>query len=132
MYSAMMIPSTDATALTVESDIWNAVERSPRFVNIVNGKRATYRTQAAVLWSEEHLFVRYWVEEPFLAGTMYDRDALLFNENNVELFIDGGDVYYELEVSANNTVYEVLFAWRDNFEDRKSTRLNSSHVASSY
>src|SRR5699024_5676712 len=108
MYSARMIPSTDAKELTVESELWNAVDSSPRFVNIVNGNRAIYRTQAAVLWSEEHLFVRYWVEEPFLAGTMYNRDELLFNENNVELFIDGGDVYYELEVSANNTVYEVL------------------------
>jgi len=115
MYSAMLIPSSTAEGLTVESDLWNEVERSPRFVNIVNGKRASYRTRAAVLWSEEHLFVRYWVQEPFLAGTMYTRDELLFNENNVELFIDGGDVYYELEVSANNTVYEVLFAWRDNF-----------------
>lgn len=115
MYTAQFLGRDQAVGLTVESSLWDGVVKSPRFVNIANGKRATYSTRAAVLWSQEHLFVRYWAQEPFLAGTMMKRDQLLFNENNVELFIDGGDTYYELEVSANNVVYEVLFAWQDNF-----------------
>lgn len=113
MYEARKVTVEEAQNLTVDSPLWNEVEKGPRFVNIVNGKPAMLSTWAAVLWSDEHLFVRYWAEEPLLAGTMLERDSLLFAENNLELFIDGGDTYYELEVSANNTVYEVLFAWND-------------------
>lgn len=116
MYKALQITAEAAAALSVDSPLWDRAPKSPRFVNIVNGKNALYDTRVAVLWSPEHLFVRYWAEEPFISGTMMERDTLLFNENNVELFIDGGDFYYELEVSANNTIYEVLFAWRDHFD----------------
>jgi len=115
MYAAKRISHDQAQSLEVSSPLWERAQRSPRFVNIVNGRPATLGTEAAVLWSDEHLFVRYWAEEPFLAGTFTERDSLLFSENNVELFIDGADGYYELEISANNVVYEVLFAWKDNF-----------------
>ncbi|MFT0762913.1 carbohydrate-binding family 9-like protein [Actinomyces sp. F1_1611] len=116
MYQALKVPTSVGRDLKVDSPLWDQAAKSPRFVNIVNGKRALYQTQVAVLWSEEHLFVRYWAQEPYLSGTMLERDQLLFNENNVELFIDGGPFYYELEISANNVVYEVLFAWRDYFD----------------
>ena len=36
-----------------------------------------------------------------------------FLESDLEVFIDGGDCYYELEVNAANTVYEVFFIWKD-------------------
>lgn len=31
------------------------------------------------------------------------------------MFIDGGDCYYEFEINALNTVYEVFFIWKDAF-----------------
>lgn len=111
-YVAKRVPA-HLGELTVDTEIWHSAARSPRFVNIVNGRPATYRTHAAVLWSSEHLYVKYWAQEPFLTATFEERDSLLFNENNVELFIDGGDVYYELEISARNVLYEVLFIWQD-------------------
>src|SRR5699024_1056879 len=109
-YVAKRVPEQE---LTVGPEVWQTAERSPRFVNIVNGRPATYRTHAAVLWSEQRLYVKYWAQEAFLNATFEERDSLLFNENNVELFNDGGDVYYELEVSARNVLYEVLFIWQD-------------------
>ncbi len=116
MYSAKKISVDESREARVDSPFWDEVGKSPRFVNIVNGEVSLYDTRAAVVWSEEHLLVKYWAQEPFLNGTMMTRDQLLFNENNVELFIDGGDSYYELELSANNIVYEVLFVWRDAFD----------------
>lgn len=44
---------------------------------------------------------------------MDERDALLFFENDLEVFIDGGDSYYELESNAKGTIYEVFYIWRD-------------------
>ena len=34
----------------------------------------------------------------------------------MELFIEGRDCYYELEVNAANTIYEVFFIWRDAYQ----------------
>lgn len=115
MYEAKKV--TDPRAdLSISSPLWEHATRSPRFVNIVNARRATLATQAAVLWTDRDLLVRYWLEEPHIAATMTERDSLLFNENNVELFVEGDGVYYELEVNALNVVYEVLFAWKDQWE----------------
>ncbi len=70
-------------------------------------------TRVAVLWDDENLYVGFWVEEPFVEGTLTERDSLIYNENDVEIFIAGRDAYYELEVNALGTIYEVLFIWED-------------------
>ena len=44
---------------------------------------------------------------------MTERDGIVFAENDVEILIDGGDCYYEFELNAANTVYEVFFVWQD-------------------
>lgn len=95
---------------------WKLAPKSPRFVNIVNGEPALYDTRAAVLWDDEYLYIGFWVEEPFIKANLTERDSLLFNENNVEIFIDGVDTYYELEVNALNTIYEVFFIWKDAYK----------------
>lgn len=95
---------------------WSLVPKSPRFVDTINGGPALYDTRAAVLWDEEYLYVGYWVEEPYVSATLTERDDLLFQENNVELFIDGGDTYYEFEINALNTIYEVFFIWKDAYK----------------
>lgn len=92
---------------------WAQADWSPRFVDMATGAPAPLATAAAVLWSETHLHVAFRAEEPAPVATLTDRDALLFFENDLELFIDGGDAYYELEFNAAGTVYEVFFVWRD-------------------
>ena len=95
---------------------WELAPKSPRFVDIVTGGPALYDTRSAVLWDEEHLYIGFWIEEPFVKGELSERDSLLFNENDVEIFIDGGDTYYELEINALNTIYEVFFIWQDAYK----------------
>lgn len=66
-----------------------------------------------MLWDDEHLYVGFWIEEPHPRAHLTERDSIIFTENDVELFIDGGDCYYELEINALGTLYEVFFIWRD-------------------
>ena len=106
-------PSLDGS---LSDPAWSHAERSPCFVDMASGAPAVLRTEAAVLWSDEHLLVGFWVEEPYPTATLTTRDSLLFRENDLELFIDGGDCYYELEINALGTIYEVLFIWRDSYE----------------
>ena len=92
---------------------WAAAPRSPRFVDMVSGDPGFFDTRAAALWDDENLYVAYWVEEPFVEAAQTERDSIVFADNDVEVLIDGGDCYYEFEINALGTVYEVFFVWRD-------------------
>src|SRR5438874_5762325 len=79
---------------------------------MVSGEPGFYDTRAAALWDDEFLYVGFWAEEPFVRASLTERDSLIFVENDLELFIDGGESYYEFEVNALGTVYEVFFIWK--------------------
>jgi hypothetical protein len=95
---------------------WNKAVRSPRFVDMATGHPGFYDTRAAALWDDQAFYVAYWIEEPFVEAHLKERDTLVFNENDVEVFIDGGDCYYEFEINALGTIYEVFFIWQDAYK----------------
>ncbi len=100
----------------LSEDIWKNAARSSRFVDLVQGTHAHFDTRAAVLWDDEYLYVGYWIEEPDVRATLTERDAPIYRDNDVEFFIAGRDGYYEFEINAYNTIYEVLFFWEAEFE----------------
>jgi hypothetical protein len=100
----------------LDEPAWRQAPKSPRFVDVVSGGPALYDTRAAALWDDANLYVGFWVEEPFVRADLTERDSIIFSENDVEVFIDGIDAYYELEINARNTVYEVFFIWKDAYE----------------
>lgn len=106
--------------ITINGDltkpVWQKAVKSNRFVDMANGSPAFYDTRAAVLWNDQKLYIAFWAEEPFVSATQTDRDCLVFMENDLEVFIDGGDAYYELEINALNTLYEVFFIWKDAYK----------------
>jgi len=95
---------------------WIKAQKSPRFVDMVTGDPAFFDTRAAALWDDENLYIGFWVDEPFVEAHLTERDSLIFMENDVEVFIDGGDCYYEFEINALNTIYEVFFIWQDAYQ----------------
>lgn len=97
----------------LDEAVWQKAPQSPRFVDMVTGDAAIFDTRAAALWDDENLYVGFWIQEPFVEASLSERDSLIFTENDVEVFIDGGDCYYEFEINALNTIYEVFFIWRD-------------------
>jgi hypothetical protein len=106
-------PTLDGKA---DSPAWQRATKSPRFVDMITDGPAILGTTAAALWDDEALYVAFWAEEPFPTAKLTERDSLIFQENDVEVFIDAGDAYYEFEMNARNTVYEVLFIWQDAFD----------------
>ncbi len=95
---------------------WQIAPKSPRFVDMLTGDPGHFDTRAAALWDDQNLYIAFWVEEPFVEAHLAQRDSIIFMENDVEVFIDGGDCYYEFEINALNTVYEVFFIWQDAYK----------------
>jgi len=95
--------------------IWQQAPWSDRFVDVISGDPIILDSRVKCLWDEENLYIGFWSQEPFLAGDLTERDSIIFRENDVEVFIGDGDTYYELELNARNTLYEVFYIWRDGY-----------------
>jgi hypothetical protein len=115
-YVAEKISSDFTIDGDIDKDVWRKAVWSSPFVDMVTGEPWIYETKIAMLWSDDYLYIAFSAEERFLEATLTERDSVIFLENDLELFIDGGDCYYELEINALNTVYEVFFIWRDSYE----------------
>ncbi|NND31552.1 MAG: carbohydrate-binding family 9-like protein [Saprospiraceae bacterium] len=96
--------------------IWQKVDQSPAFRDLIYGNATRYDTRAAVVWDADYLYVAYWVEEPNLQASLTQRDAPIYQDNDVELFIAGRDAYYEFEINTYGTIYEVFFIWEEAFK----------------
>ncbi len=117
-YTALKITKAPTIDGKLNEKAWKKAVKSPRFVDLISGAATALDTRAAVLWDDEYLYVGYWVEEPFLQAHHTKRDAPIYEDNDVELFIASPDGYYEFEINSFGTIYEVLFFWMDAFESK--------------
>ncbi|HPW18448.1 MAG TPA: carbohydrate-binding family 9-like protein [Candidatus Aminicenantes bacterium] len=90
----------DADWAEVFGDIEGPSKPAPRF-----------RTRVQMLWDDDCFYIGAYLEEPHLWATLRERDSIIFQDNDFEVFIDpDGDThaYYELEMNALNTVWDLL------------------------
>lgn len=130
-YTALRVAAPITIDGRLDEPGWKNATWSPRFVDILTGGRTIHDTRAAVLWDDSYLYVAYRVEEPFVHARFTNHNDFIYQDNDVECFIAGPDAYYEFEINAFNTCYEVFFAWDDalqkpalaNSPEFKGTRL---------
>lgn len=97
----------------LDKPAWRAAPWSDSFVDILGGSAATpaLRTRVKMLWDDKYLYIGAELEEPHVWATITQRDAVIFQDNDFEVFIDpDGDnhQYYEIEINALNTVWDLL------------------------
>ncbi|QQO09746.1 carbohydrate-binding family 9-like protein [Breznakiella homolactica] len=97
----------------LEKPVWKNAQKSRRFVDLVSGEPGFLDTRIATLWDDKNLYVAFWLDEPFLRASQTERDSFIWFDNDIEVFFDGEDCYYEFEVNTYNTIYEVFFIYQD-------------------
>ncbi|MCK7468673.1 MAG: carbohydrate-binding family 9-like protein [Desulfosudis oleivorans] len=112
-YTCHRAPHQMAIDGRLDRPAWRVAPKSHRFVDLVTGVPGFLDTRMASLWDDEYLYVAFWVSEPDVRAKLIERDALVWTENDVEIFIGGEDCYYEFEINALGTVYEVFYVWQD-------------------
>jgi hypothetical protein len=115
-YTAFRVTEPILVDGKLQEPVWSRAPRSPRFSDILTGAPARHDTHAMVVWNETHLFVGYRIEEPLLHAKYTNHNDPIYYDNDVEFFIAGRDAYYEFEINAYNTVYEVFFVWNDAYD----------------
>ena len=81
-------------------DIEGAAKPKPRF-----------RTRAKMMWDAQYFYVAAELSEPHVWGTLTQHDAVIFHDNDFEVFVDpNGDTqeYFEFEMNALNTGWDLF------------------------
>ena len=99
---------------------WQAAPWTDDFVDIEGPSKPAprFRTRAKMLWDSTNLYIAAELSDPDVWATITERDAVIFRDNDFEVFIDpDGDTqsYYELEVNALGTAWDLYLpkAYRD-------------------
>lgn len=97
----------------LEEPAWAAAPWSEPFDDIEGDARPdpAHETRMKMLWDGEALYVAARLEEPHVRASLERRDAVVWHDNDIELFLDpegDGRLYYEIEVNALNTVFDLL------------------------
>lgn len=90
---------------------WTKAPWSEEFVDIEGLKIPKYQTRVKMLWDDDYLYFYAELEEPHLWGDIVERDAVIFYNNDFEIFIDpDGDThnYMEFEMNVLNTVWDLF------------------------
>jgi hypothetical protein len=99
----------------LDDPAWRTAAWSEPFVDIEGDAKPAprFRTRMKLLWDDSALFVAAEMQEPHVWATLTRRDAVIFHDNDFELFLDpNGDArdYGELEINALNTVWDLFLA----------------------
>lgn len=92
---------------------WRNVPWTDDFGDIEGDPRPQprFRTRAKMVWDDTFFYVAAELAEPHVWGTLTAHDAVIFHDNDFEVFIDpNGDnhEYYEFEINALNTGWDLL------------------------
>jgi hypothetical protein len=69
-----------------------------------------------MLWDDDYFYVAADLQEPHVWGTVIRHDAVIFIDNDFEIFIDPDSdthEYYEIEINALNTEWDLLLRYTD-------------------
>lgn len=91
---------------------WNALPWSEAFVDItgLDALAPRFGTRMRMGWDEQYLYVNADMEEPHVWGTITEKNAVMFEDNDFEIFIDpdrDGLNYYEFEINALGSIWEL-------------------------
>jgi len=92
---------------------WAAAPWTDAFVDIEGDAKPkpTLLTHAKMLWDDSYFYVAASLDEPALWADLTQHDAVIFHENDFEVFIDpDGDshAYYEFEINARGTFWDLF------------------------
>jgi len=92
---------------------WQKADWTDDFTDIEGDKKPVprFRTRAKMLWDDDYLYVFAELYEPNIWANLKQRDTIIFNDNDFEVFVDpDGDThrYYEYEMNALNTQWDLM------------------------
>ncbi len=109
---------------------WVRVDPVPLFVPVTLEKPLS-RSDVRLLWDSQALYIRFEVEDRDIVATLTERDAPVWEEDVVEMFLkpyaDESD-YYEINVSPRGTLYDSWIVKRGARAHKVWSRWNNEDI----
>ena len=91
---------------------WSRAPWTTPFVDIEGAAKPlpTHATRTKMLWDDGFLYVAAELSEPHLWATLTEHDAIIYRDNDFEVFLDpeGDGLWYgEIEINAMGTVFDL-------------------------
>ncbi len=92
---------------------WNQAEWTDNFVDIEGETKAIpyLKTNVKMLWDDSCIYFYAKLEEPDVWGDITERDAVIFHNNDFEIFIKpniASPQYGEIEINALGTIWDLM------------------------
>ncbi len=92
---------------------WRDAPWTSDFVDIEGPRKPKprFRTRAKMQWDDRYFYIAAELEEPHVWGTITKHDAVIFHDNDFEVFLDpNGDSheYFEFEMNVLNTGWDLF------------------------
>jgi len=112
-YVCMRAPEPIVIDGSIDKPVWQKARWSDVFLDIEGPGRPVprFKTRMKMLWDDQFLYIAADLEEPHVWASIAERNAVIFNDNDFEVFIDpdgDGHEYFEFEVNALNTVWNLF------------------------
>lgn len=112
----------------ISEEDWKKAEWTDYFVDIEGDLKPepTYKTRVKMLWDDEYFYFAAKLEEPDIWAKLKQRDAVIYYDNDFEIFLDpDGDThnYYEYEVNAFGTEWDLFI--RKPYRDESNVAINA-------
>lgn len=118
-YRAVYVSEPPRIDGRLDDAAWTAAKELT-LVGSFDGRRPRVRTTARLVWDDAALYVAFDCEDPDVWGTLLERDAPIYEQEVVEVFLDADAdlrTYNELEVSPNDVVFDAYFpAYREGMD----------------
>jgi hypothetical protein len=97
----------------IEDAEWQQAGWSDNFIDIEGSAKPelSLKTKMKMLWNDSCLFIAAALEEPHLWATLRKHDAIVYQDNDFEIFLDPDNDahdYFEIEVNAFNTIFDLF------------------------
>ena len=97
----------------LDDSSWTVAPWTEWFVDIEGDRQPSpeWQTRVAMVWDDRALYIAAVMEEPHLWATITERDAVIYRDNDFEVFLDPDSdthAYYELEINALGTVWDLF------------------------
>lgn len=97
----------------LDEPAWQNAQETENFVDIEGAAQPAPRwaTNVRMLYDSKYFYFAARMEEPHVWAKLTERDAVIYHDNDFEIFIDpDGDnhLYYELEINALGTEWDLM------------------------
>ncbi len=113
----------------LDSTEWHHVHWTEPFVDIEGTLKPIPKllSKAKMAWDNDFFYVAAYMEEPHVWAKLTERDAIMYQDDDFEIFIDpdgDGHNYFEFEMNAHNAIWDLLMLYPYRIDDKRNYIMN--------